>query len=131
LLINCSTEWVEEYIPWLKNAAVFYLNVDVAVSGPIPAFDGTPDIHALALETAKKIIYPYRNTTDRTLYDVWSEEVGEIGVLGSGSDYTSFLHRGIGAIDIGAGGGPNDPIYHYHSNFDCKLYCFLPPAAPR
>lgn len=21
-------------------------------------------------------------------------------------------------IDIGAGGGPNDPVYHYHSNYD-------------
>lgn len=66
----------------------------------------------------KKIVWPYRNTTDRTLYDVWSEEVGEFGVLGSGSDYTSFLHRGIASIDMGAGGGPDDPIYHYHSNYD-------------
>jgi N-acetylated-alpha-linked acidic dipeptidase len=66
----------------------------------------------------KKIIWPYRNTTDRTLYDVWEEEVGEIGVLGSGSDYTSFLHRGIASIDMGAGGGPDDPIYPYHSNYD-------------
>jgi N-acetylated-alpha-linked acidic dipeptidase len=26
---------MEEYIPWLKNAAVSYLNIDVAVSGPV------------------------------------------------------------------------------------------------
>ncbi|KAH7116693.1 N-acetylated-alpha-linked acidic dipeptidase-like protein 2 [Dendryphion nanum] len=113
-----STEWMEEYIPWLKNAAVSYLNIDVAVSGPIPDFSATPDLHHISTELLKKVVYPYRNTTNQTLYDVWQDERGVIGVLGSGSDYTPFLHRGIAAIDIGAGGGPNDPIYPYHSNYD-------------
>ena len=66
----------------------------------------------------KKIVYPYRNETGLTMYDVWMHESGEVGVLGSGSDYTSFLHRGIASIDMGAGGGPNDPVYPYHSNYD-------------
>lgn len=67
----------------------------------------------------KKIVWPYHNTTDRTLYDVWvNDGAGEVGVLGSGSDYTSFLHRGIASIDMGAGGGPDDPVYPYHSNYD-------------
>jgi N-acetylated-alpha-linked acidic dipeptidase len=39
-------------------------------------------------------------------------------VLGSGSDYTFFLHRGIRSIDVGSTGGPNDPVYHYYSNYD-------------
>jgi N-acetylated-alpha-linked acidic dipeptidase len=52
------------------------------------------------------------------MYDVWSHESGEVGILGSGSDYTAFLHRGIAAIDMGAGGGPDDPVYPYHSNYD-------------
>lgn len=109
---------MEEYIPWLKNAAVSYLNIDVAVSGPIPDISATPDLHAIGKETMKKIVYPYRNTTDLTMYDVWSHEDGTVGVLGSGSDYTAFLHRGIAAIDMGTSGGPNDPIYPYHSNYD-------------
>ncbi|EFQ85439.1 hypothetical protein PTT_19605 [Pyrenophora teres f. teres 0-1] len=113
-----STEWVEEYIPWLKKAAVSYLNIDVAVAGPIPDVSATPDLHAIATNTMKKIVYPYRNNTDLTMYDVWSHESGEVGVLGSGSDYTAFLHRGIASIDMGAGGGPEDPVYHYHSNYD-------------
>ncbi|KAI0591575.1 Glutamate carboxypeptidase 2 [Pyrenophora tritici-repentis] len=113
-----STEWVEEYIPWLKNAAVSYLNIDVAVAGPIPDVSATPDLHAIATNVMKKIVYPYRNNTGLTMYDVWSHESGEIGVLGSGSDYTAFLHRGIASIDMGAGGGPEDPVYHYHSNYD-------------
>jgi N-acetylated-alpha-linked acidic dipeptidase len=113
-----STEWMEEYIPWLSQSAVSYLNIDVAVSGPIPDFSATPDFHNIAAEVMKKVIWPYRGTTNRTLYDVWMEERGEFGVLGSGSDYTAFLHRGISSIDMGAGGGPNDPIYPYHSNYD-------------
>ena len=68
-------------------------------------------------------------------YDVWVEDTeGEVGVLGSGSDYTSFLHKGMASvsrfprispvlclqlqIDMGSDGGPTDPIYHYHSNYD-------------
>ena len=114
-----STEWVEEYVPWLTEAAVSYLNIDVAVSGPIPYIDATPELHDIATSIMKKIIYPYRGTTNRTMYDVWYEESGgEVGVLGSGSDFTSFVNKGIAAIDMGAGGGPNDPIYHYHSNYD-------------
>ncbi|KAL6711356.1 hypothetical protein ACN47E_005887 [Coniothyrium glycines] len=113
-----STEWMEEYIPWLKNAAVSYLNIDVAVSGPIPDVSATPDLHNISTSVMKKIVYPYRNATDLTFYDVWQHEGGEIGVLGSGSDYTAFLHRGIAAIDMGAGAGPNDPVYPYHSNYD-------------
>ncbi|KAI4666612.1 uncharacterized protein J4E79_002651 [Alternaria viburni] len=113
-----STEWMEEYIPWLKNAAVSYLNIDVAVSGPIPDVSATPDLHAIATSLMKKVVYPYRNDTSLTMYDVWSHESGEVGVLGSGSDYTAFLHRGIASIDMGAGGGPNDPVYPYHSNYD-------------
>jgi N-acetylated-alpha-linked acidic dipeptidase len=113
-----STEWMEEYIPWLKNAAVSYLNIDVAVAGPIPDMSATPDLHAIATKLMKKIVYPYRGSTNLTMYDVWIHEGGEPGILGSGSDYTAFLHRGIASIDMGAGGGPNDPIYPYHSNYD-------------
>lgn len=114
-----STEWMEEYIPWLKGAAVSYLNIDVAVSGPIPGISATPDLHRISTSLMKKIVYPYRNRTDLTLYDVWLFETkGKVGVLGSGSDYTAFLHRGIASIDMGAGGGPNDPVYPYHSNYD-------------
>ncbi len=113
-----STEWVEEYIPWLTSAAVSYLNIDVGTAGPIPDISATPDLHDIAINTMKKVIYPFRGKNG-TLYDAWySASKGAVGVLGSGSDYTSFLHRGISSIDMGAGRGPNDPVYHYHSNYD-------------
>jgi N-acetylated-alpha-linked acidic dipeptidase len=103
----------------LKTAAISYLNVDVAVSGPIPDFSATPDLHAIATQIMKKVVYPFHGSTNHTLYDVWqSISGGTFGILGSGSDYTAFLHRGIAAIDLGAGGGPNDPVYHYHSSYD-------------
>ena len=114
-----STEWMEEYIPWLSEVAVSYLNIDIGVAGPIPGISATPDLHDIATNVMKKVVWPYRGTTNRTMYDVWFEEnEGEIGILGSGSDYTSFLHRGISALDMGSDGGVDDPIYHYHSDYD-------------
>ena len=114
-----STEWVEEYVPWLKTAAVTYLNVDIAVSGPWPYTDATPDLHQLAIDTMKKIIYPIPGSASQTLYDVWQNVSGSFGILGAGSDYVPFLQKGgISSLDLGAGGSAHDPIYHYHSNYD-------------
>lgn len=114
-----STEFVEEYIPWLTTAAVSYLNIDVGTSGPNPSFSATPDLHEIAIATMKKVVYDnYRGFNNLTLYDVWHGLNASIGVLGSGSDYTAFVHNGISSIDMGAGGGPTDAIYPYHSNYD-------------
>ncbi|TGJ80009.1 hypothetical protein E0Z10_g8753 [Xylaria hypoxylon] len=111
-----STEWVEEYVPWLTDTAVSYLNIDIGAAGAWPYFDATPELHEISTDVMKKV--PWMDT-NRTMYDAWFEYTGGgIGVLGSGSDYTSFIHNGIGAIDIGAGGGSDDPVYHYHSNYD-------------
>ncbi|KAK5078193.1 hypothetical protein LTR51_000380 [Lithohypha guttulata] len=115
-----STEFVEEYIPWLSKAAVSYLNIDVGASGPNPTFSATPDLNAIAIETMKKVVYDnYRGYNNMTLYDVWRGLGGRIGILGSGSDYTAFLDSaGISSIDMGASAGPTDAIYPYHSNYD-------------
>ncbi|KAI1382025.1 glutamate carboxypeptidase [Hypoxylon crocopeplum] len=111
-----STEWVEEYVPWLTETAVSYLNIDIGASGPWPYIAATPELHTISTEVMKKISWM---DTNRTMYDVWFEYTqGSIGVLGSGSDYTSFVQNGIGSIDMGASGDAADPIYHYHSNFD-------------
>ncbi|KAI1761359.1 glutamate carboxypeptidase [Hypoxylon sp. FL1150] len=111
-----STEWVEEYIPWLTDTAVSYLNIDIGASGPWPYIEASPELHTIATDVMRKVSWM---DTGRNMYDIWLEYTGgSIGVLGSGSDYTAFLHRGIGSIDMGASGGAADPIYHYHSNFD-------------
>ncbi|KAJ8121024.1 hypothetical protein ONZ43_g2424 [Nemania bipapillata] len=70
-----STEWVEEYIPWLTETAVSYLNIDVGASGAWPYIAATPELHEISVDVMKK-------------------------------------------IDMGANGGDNDPVYHYHSNYD-------------
>ncbi len=91
-----STEWVEEYVPWLTETAVSYLNIDVGASGPHPDISATPELHTIAIETMKKVIWM---DTGRTMYDEWYEEFeGSVGVLGSGSDYTAFVHNGIGSV---------------------------------
>ena len=115
-----STEWFEEYVPWLTRTNVAYINLDVAVSGSVPSISATPDFHHVAIEVMKKVVFPYHGLTNVTLYDVWYElNKGQVGVLGSGSDYTSFLHnKGISSIDMGCDAGPEDPVYHYHSNYD-------------
>ncbi|ETI29254.1 hypothetical protein G647_01707 [Cladophialophora carrionii CBS 160.54] len=114
-----STEWVEEYIPWLKDSAIAYLNVDQAVAGPDPALSATPELHDVVAESLQKVVYPYHGYSNLTLYDVWyGLSDGEFDVLGAGSDYVAFLHNGIASLDTGAGQGPNDPIYHYHSSYD-------------
>ncbi|KAI0841928.1 glutamate carboxypeptidase [Hypoxylon sp. FL0890] len=111
-----STEWVEEYVPWLTETAVSYLNIDVGTSGPWPYFSASPELHTIAADVMKKVSWM---ETNRTMYDIWFEYTqGSIGVLGSGSDFTAFLHKGIGCLDVGAGGSSTDPVYHYHSNFD-------------
>lgn len=113
-----STEWVEDNVISLTETAVAYLNIDVAVSGPHPDFAATPELHSVATETMKKVIHPNFGGFNRSLYDMWEATGGMVGVLGSGSDYTAFLHNGISSIDMGSGGGPEQPVWHYHSNYD-------------
>lgn len=64
----------------------------------------------------KKVLWPHPGADElnRTMYDAWYDETdGNVGVLGSGSDYTAFVHNGISSVDVGASGGPNDAVYHY------------------
>lgn len=112
-----STEWVEEHINWLAESTVAYLNIDVGVSGKSPSLSATPELGTIATDLMKKILWP--TMSNETLYDAWYAETdGEVGVLGSGSDYTAFLHNGISSLDVGADNGPDDPVYHYHSDYD-------------
>ncbi|MBE3043180.1 M28 family peptidase, partial [Candidatus Bathyarchaeota archaeon] len=114
-----SVEWIEENTNWLTETAVAYLNIDVGVSGPRPNLATTPELHTVALDTFKKVIHPNFGAFNISLYDAWLESSGGVvDVMGSGSDYTGFVHRGISSLDIGSSGGPTDPIWHYHSNYD-------------
>lgn len=114
-----STEWVEDHASWLRDTAISYLNLDIAVSGPLPGAGSTPELRTLAQDIMKKIVYG-----THTLYDAWYDlyrfmpEDNGFTNLGSGSDYTAFVQLGVGALDFGFDADRNTPVYHYHSNYD-------------
>ena len=95
----------------------------MGVSGKTPSLSATPEIGNIATEIMKKISWP--TMPNETLYDAWAAEGdGEVGVLGSGSDYTSFLHNGISSLDMGSDQGPDDPVYHYHRFVSSPFFTF-------
>lgn len=115
-----STEWVEEYLPWLSGAAVAYVNVDVATTGPIFSASASPTLNKILFDSAALVQSPNQTIKGQTIADLWDKK---ISTLGSGSDYTAFLeHAGVPSLDMGFGADPNTKggpaVYHYHSNYD-------------
>lgn len=111
-----STEWVEEYLPWLSYANVAYLNVDVAVRGPTFGASAAPLLNSLLVSVTSQVQSPNQTIPGQTVYDTWDKK---ISTMGSGSDFTAFQDfAGIPSLDMGFGAGREDPVYHYHSNYD-------------
>lgn len=111
-----STEWVEEYIPWLSEATIAYLNVDVGAIGPHFTASASPLLNKAIYEVTAEIQSPNQTTPDQTIRDTWN---GYISTMGSGSDFTAFQDfAGIPSIDVGFTTGAGDAVYHYHSNYD-------------
>ncbi|KAK6949136.1 hypothetical protein Daesc_009210 [Daldinia eschscholtzii] len=112
-----STEWVEEYLPWLTAANVAYINVDVGVRGPIFSASAAPLLHKLIHDVTASVQSPNQTIKGQTVRDLWD---GRISTMGSGSDFTAFQDfAGIPSLDIGFNEETgNSPIYHYHSNYD-------------
>ncbi|CAH0014388.1 unnamed protein product [Clonostachys rhizophaga] len=111
-----STEWVEEYLPWIQDANVAYINLDVAVSGDVFHGGATPTLHKLLRDSVGKVLSPNQTIEGQTIGDLWD---GVIPPLGSGSDFTAFQdYAGVPALDIGFKANPKSPVYHYHSNYD-------------
>ncbi|KAL4961302.1 M28 family metallopeptidase [Aspergillus stella-maris] len=111
-----STEWVEDHLPWLSKSNVAYLNVDVAASGTTLAPRASPLLNKLIYEVTGMVQSPNQTVPGQTVKDVWDEY---IATMGSGSDFTAFQDfAGVASYDLGFSGGPEDPVYHYHSNYD-------------
>lgn len=116
-----STEWVEEYIPWLAHANVAYVNVDVATTGPKFGASASPLLNKVLYEVVDLVQSPNQTIPGQTVGDVWD---GKISTMGSGSDFTAFQDfAGIPSIDFGfttdtSSKGIDGAIYHYHSNYD-------------
>ncbi|CAI4219326.1 unnamed protein product [Parascedosporium putredinis] len=90
-----STEWVEEFLPWLSKANLAYLNVDVAVSGPNLRVSAAPLLHDAFLKVIDLVPSPNQTVARQTVADLFS---GKISTMG----------RAL----------PGQAIYHYHSNYD-------------
>lgn len=111
-----STEWVEEYLPWLSASTIAYINVDVGARGQHFTTSAAPLLNKAIYEVTSEVQSPNQTVKGQTVRDTWS---GHISTMGSGSDFTAFQDfAGISSIDVGFGAGPNDPVYHYHSNYD-------------
>ncbi|KAJ0162306.1 putative glutamate carboxypeptidase [Colletotrichum tanaceti] len=111
-----STEWVEEYLPWLSQASVAYVNVDVGVRGPHFNPSAAPLLHRVLREVTHLVPSPNQTVPGQTVGDVWN---GHISTMGSGSDFTAFQDfAGIPSLDFGFGGENDEVVYQYHSNYD-------------
>lgn len=116
-----STEWGEDHAKFLDAHCVAYLNVDVATQGSRFGASSSPLLHDIFYKVAKRVHSP-KHKFD-TIWDEWTDSLNRtehlINNLGSGSDYTVFQdHLGIPSLDLGFRASKNDPVYHYHSNYD-------------
>ena len=115
-----STEWVEEYLPWLSKAAFAYLNLDAGAVGPNFRASAAPLLDGALIQATKDLQSPNQTVPGSSVYDLWSKRISTIG---SGSDFTSFQDfAGIPSVDVGFSPGPGDPVYHYHSNYDSAAW---------
>jgi N-acetylated-alpha-linked acidic dipeptidase len=111
-----STEWVEEYLPWLSSNCVAYLNVDVGSVGPDFHVAASPLLNDVLLQAVGMVPSPNQTIRGQTVRDTWDEK---IQTMGSGSDFTAFQdYAGIPSMDMGFQASSSSPVYHYHSNFD-------------
>ena len=117
-----STEWVEEYLPWLSSSAIAYLNVDVGTKGTDFRASAAPLLDSVLIEATGTVPSPNQTDHYQSIRDLWNRP---IMTMGSGSDFTAFQDfAGIPSIDMGFGENPSvrglesGPVYHYHSNYD-------------
>lgn len=98
-----STEWVEDHAKHLRENAIAYLNSDIGAVGDALNIAASPLLDDVLVQATKDVI----TNTGATVYDNWkntSKGRPQIGVLGSGSDYTGFLQLlGITSVDLGFG----------------------------
>ncbi|KAH7321285.1 hypothetical protein B0I35DRAFT_428965 [Stachybotrys elegans] len=111
-----STEWVEEYLPWVSATNVAYLNVDVGVRGPRFAVSAAPLLNRVIRHAIEQVQSPNQTIPGQTVADLWD---GVILTMGSGSDFTAFQDfAGVPSIDMGFDGNKDSAVYPYHSNYD-------------
>lgn len=112
-----STEFGETHSKELKKKTVAYLNLDTSVSGSHFKLISNPLLDRLIRKVTKQTPYIDGETT---LYENWYKDSNATILFpGSGTDYAVFQnHLGIPIVDMAFTRGNDDPVYHYHSNYD-------------
>lgn len=126
-----STEWVEDHATELQQKAVIYINSDGNAKGFLDV-EGSHALEQMITEISKEVKDPqtgvsvFERAKAKLVLDASSNSakkqalektVYEIGAMGSGSDYSSFIqHIGVPALSIGFGG--EDGGGEYHSIYD-------------
>ena len=111
-----STEWVEQFLPWLSGSTVAYINVDVGAGGPEFTASASPLLDKVLYKAVANVPSPNQTVLGQSVGDVWN---GHIATMGSGSDFTAFQDfAGIPSLDFGFKQSADSAVYHYHSNYD-------------
>ncbi|MCA8980871.1 MAG: M28 family peptidase [Planctomycetes bacterium] len=123
-----STEWVEANAEMLTERLVAYVNADAAVSGPdFAGASGVPGLdEVLARALARVPADGYDNQLER--FRQVNGKDPSLGLAGSGSDYTAFLHHlCLPVLDFSFGGNGGG---QYHTRFDdfAQVDRFLDPG---
>lgn len=105
-----SSYWVESNEELIRSGALAYFNLDTAVSGPFFSSSATPSLASMIRNITKFVNDP---TLHEPIYNIWDRNVK---ILGSGSDFTSFLdYMGIPSSDVRY----TSKFYGvYHSSYD-------------
>ncbi|MBI4893332.1 MAG: M28 family metallopeptidase [Acidobacteria bacterium] len=116
-----STEWAEQHAAELQKHAVVYINSDSTSRGFLSAA-GTAGLEKLVAQAGRDVTDPQTRASTLERWSARRKVNGQadelrLGALGSGSDYTVFLHHlGIPSLNFGFGG--EDSYGVYHSNYD-------------
>ncbi len=101
----------------LSENCVAYFNSDVGVAGRFLSAGASPSLAGLMQAAAEKVVDPYTKLSLSHVFKFKAFPRGSLQVLGSGSDYTSFLsHLGVPSADYGFVG--EDALGEYHSAYD-------------
>ena len=116
-----STEWVEYHLDEIQEKMVVYINTDGTGVG-FMGVSGSHSLEKFVNEVASEVKDPVQDLTlkkrirsrlrIRGNKDVERDDL-RIYPLGSGSDYTAFIHHaGVPALNIGFGGESSGGSYH-------------------
>ncbi|HEY2033590.1 MAG TPA: transferrin receptor-like dimerization domain-containing protein, partial [Rhizomicrobium sp.] len=136
-----STEWAETHAAELKQKAIIYINTDGNGRGFL-GVEGSHDLQHFVNDVANGVTDPEAHVSIaerhraavrvQALSPSAKEEVKaeakiaadpnkdfQMGALGSGSDYSTFIeHLGLPALNLGFGGEADGGGGDYHSRYD-------------